>query len=524
MPCRNGSIALFVVIGTIAAAAPAATVTWDGGVDANNSGNWGTAPGDNTNWTGDANPGVGDVASLGNVTTGARTVTLTHATTVQGLIHTQTTAGAVNRLDLGATLSLSNTSPFASASVAGEPQSLAVNFGGNQLLLVGTANGGAFGGTLAGTWNFNSAGSNLLHDINAGDGTTGGFQTVGFTFNNVVNVSANAQIGRINRWTTSGAADHRGTISLTFGAGSDVNITSGVLTFLNDARGSTGQTNLTNGGAMDVGASAGVRIYRNSTGTASGAKTLTLTNQVTGVLAHAGDIKFELNRNSNASTATSTLNNAGVWQISGSAATITRTGTGNATLTLNNSGTLRGSSASDRLDYTGLLSGTRAVVSSTGAVSPGAGENGPGAGSIGTLDLRDLDLTLSGAGSELRIDLGGATAGLHDVLTLSAGDNTTPGTLTIDSSSKLKLYYVNGYSPAANTSWTILHYGNFAGQFDLASNLTISGASGFAADPANYSLSFGSASAVLTLVPEPAALSLMAVALPAMQRRRRISG
>ncbi len=82
--------------------AGAAGYTWDGNGSVNASGTWGTT----ANWNPDGIPGGSDTVLLPDVTTGTRTVTNEAARSASTLTLTQTTAGATNKLVLGANLSL----------------------------------------------------------------------------------------------------------------------------------------------------------------------------------------------------------------------------------------------------------------------------------------------------------------------------------------------------------------------------------------------------------------------------------
>ncbi|PAW78010.1 MAG: hypothetical protein B9S32_08980 [Verrucomicrobia bacterium Tous-C9LFEB] len=95
-------MALLVMIGGIIAT-PAAT--WVGNGDANNGGNWSTT----TNWDGSV-PGATDTATLGNVTTGTRTVVYDSASSgfLTSLQLEQSTASAINKLSIQRDLTLSS--------------------------------------------------------------------------------------------------------------------------------------------------------------------------------------------------------------------------------------------------------------------------------------------------------------------------------------------------------------------------------------------------------------------------------
>ena len=482
----------------IAGSTHAANIAWDGNGNSNNSGIWSTTPGDELNWAGDVNPGTGDVAQLLNVTTGTRTVTLQDATTVQALTMAQTAAGAVNELTLNAELTLSNKTALSMTQATGEPESLVVNLNGNRVTLShGSNDFNTTTNTAQGTWNFNAAGSGYVQTSAANE------QTLTNNFQGIVNVSADATIGRENTRTDGGANSNRA-LNINFASGADVNVTAGTLTFLNRVR-SDGNSplNVNNAGSFDITSGAAITLHRHSQ---NGTPTTTTTLANTGTLTNAGIINFQRTE----SAGNQVISNSGTFIVSGTDATINRINGLTPTFTNTAAGTLRGNSASDTLDYDNLSSSTRMTVTSSGAVSPGAGHDGTGTTSVGSLSLQDIDLTFTGVDSRLRLDISGTGAGQFDVLSLIAGDNVDAGDLTIDSTdTKLDLFYVNAFDPVAGYSITILNYGSVSGAFDLANNLTISGASGFAADSSNYSIAYGADSAVLTLIPEPASLALM---------------
>jgi len=494
----------------IAGSSHAAPIAWDGNGNANNSGDWGTTAGNEFNWAGDVNPGTSDVAELLNVSSGTRTVTLQDATTVQNLTMTQTTSGAVNELTLNAGLTLSNKTAFSMTQAPGEPESLVVNLNGNRITLShGTNDFNTTTNTLPGTWNFNAAGSGYIQTSAANE------QTLTNNFTGVVNASADATIGQENTRSDGGVNNNR-SLNINFTGTSDVNVTAGTLTFLKRVRSDrTSPLNVNNAGSFDIASGAAITLHRYSqNGTAN--TTTTLAN--TGTLTQAGTINFQRTE----SAGSQVITNSGTYIVSGADATVNRINGLTPTFTNSAAGTLRGDSANDTLDYDNLSASTRMTATSNGAVSPGAGHNGSGLSSVGTLSMQDIDLSLSGVSSLLRLDIGGTGAGEFDVLSLIAGDNVTAGDLTIDSAeTNLDLFYVNGFDPVAGYAITILNYGSVTGAFDLANNLTISGASGFAADAANYEITYGANSAVLTLVPEPASLALVGLGGLLMLSRRR---
>ena len=518
MTCRFTTFALFAAA-LVAAPAVAADIAWDGNGDADASGDWGTTVGNELNWAGNANPGTGEVAQLLDVSTGTRTVTLQNATTVQGLTIAQTTPGAVNTLTLNANLTLTNATPLTLTRAAGEPQSLVVNLAGRTITMNYNSNpSDTRTHTLRGTWNFNAAGSTLITT------NTGNETTFNFSIEDTLNVSANATIGRSNE-STSGGVNLGRSETFTFGSASDVDVTGGTLTLIKRIRSGKNNANLIveNSGALDVASGAGVLLRHDNHFADSPTQATSFTNTATGTVTLGGNLAFS---RSGSGTVSQTITNLNVFVVNGNDAAITRSGANTIAFTNAATGTLRGDSASDTLDYDGLNAGVRMTISSSGAVAPGAGHAGSGLASVGDLNLQDINLTFTGAASTLRLDLGGTSAGQFDTLTLLAGDSVTAGDLTIDSTNtQLELAYVNGFNPTAGFEITILNYGSVSGAFDLANNLTITGATGLAADTANYNITYLADHAVLTLIPEPGVLALLglsgALLLPARRADRK---
>ncbi|NJL70286.1 MAG: PEP-CTERM sorting domain-containing protein [Candidatus Competibacteraceae bacterium] len=495
--------------------AHAANIIWDGNLNSNNSGDWGTTAGNELNWGGDVNPGTGDVAQLLDVTTGTRTVTLQNATTVQALTMTQTTSGAVNQLTLNAGLTLTNQTALSLTPAVGEPQSLVVNLNGQTITMSNSTNFGTTTHTLNGTWNFNGAGSSLIAT------GTGNQQTHNFNVENTLNVSANATIGRDNGGT-GGGNNLANDVNFNFGTASDVNVTSGTLTLIKRFRSDTNGSDLlvNNSGAFDIASGASVQLRRDNLSAGGTTQATTFTNNSTGVVTLGGTLDFF---RAGTGTVVNSVVNSGTFIVNGADAFVNRSGGNTVAFTNNSTGTLRGNSANDTLDYDNLLTSTRMTITSSGVVSAGAGHNGTGLASVGTLSLQDIDLTFTGVDSRLRLDIGGTGAAQFDVLSLIAGDNITAGLLTLDSvNTKLDLYYVNGFVPTSGFSINILNYGSVSGTFDLANNLSIFGATGLGASAANYSIAYGANTATLTLIPEPSTYALLGIGLGALFILRRV--
>lgn len=121
----------------------AVAYTWDGNGDSNAGGNWFTT----ANWNPDGTPAFGgDTATLGDVTTGTRTITISGGSTtgVSFVSFTQSTAGAVNLLSVQKTFSISNGIDL-SATAGTEVISVGTGSSGNTLTVTGASTVGTNG-------------------------------------------------------------------------------------------------------------------------------------------------------------------------------------------------------------------------------------------------------------------------------------------------------------------------------------------------------------------------------------------
>ncbi len=500
--------------------ASAAPVTWVGDVD----NNWSTdsGPGD-TNWSGDVLPGAVDTAIFEDAPLGVST-TVDVATNIQFLQINQSTTTATNKITLGANLTINTNSTAASGINYGSTISNAAMFemdlNGN-FLNFSSNNGTGVNINLYGTYTLDTAGSQIgngraygtanddILTINIGSGSNLA----------VVNVSADATIGALRTATTT--SNQNDTSNINIGAGSAVNVSNGaLLNFLYSGR-SDGATILSvnNAGAITIDSSSTLSVEYNQINNSNRTVNIGLTNQATGVVNHNGTVKMDLHERG-----TATISNAGTWRAAAGAiiqgeVDSAGTGDGGSVVFTNQSTGVLTNASNGSLDYNPLTSATYLnqvlTITNEGIISPGNQHNGSGLASVGTFTMTDIDVVFSGTDATLRIDLGGTAGGTFDVLTL------TNGALTLDADSNLELYYVNGFNGSAGDSWTILNYGNVTGEFDLASNLTILGGSGVAADAANYSITYNSTDAVLTLIPEPASLALMGLGGLLMLSRQR---
>lgn len=477
--------------------------TWDGGGDGVN---WSDA----ANWSPDIALSSSSSVVFGNQTTNLST-TVDTPQLITRLRVDQSTPGVSQTLTLGSDLLLTASDPLRFNANLGGLSTLP-NAGAFKLDLNGkwlSLSSQVAGSTrFMGTYTFDTAGSTIR--------SSNVVATGGVTFSigqrgdqpAVVDVTADGVIGRDSNSQFSNVA---GPFNVFFGVGNSVVVSNDAQLTLRFAMRSPNQDAadlvVENMGSIAVAAGAAVRLERtgvNMTEQESVAD-IVFSNTSFGVVSHAGRIiTLPLARGN------TELVNAGTWQVTGTAAAIVDqradvTGAVAPTFVNAAGGELTGAGVDDRLAFQSTnVVGELLSVTSLGTVSPGAGGGGTGLTSVGRLELAAMNLALSGTGARLALDIGGTSNGQFDVLSLAKGDATAPPTLTIGPDAILQLSYVNGFVPIVGYSLPILVYGDRAGSFDLMSNLVVTGATGFAADPANYSISYGDGSASLVLVPEPA--------------------
>lgn len=501
----------------------AVPVTWVGDVDSN----WSTdvGPGD-TNWDTNTLPGASDTAIFNDAPGGVSTI-VDAVTSLQFLQINQSTTSATNAISLAADLFINdtaNTSSITYGSTISNAAMINWDLNGNTLFLSRNANTGNFN-NLYGTFTLDTAGSRIGTDRQFGTGNSD-VLTMNFGSGSnlaVINATADATIGVFRTATTTDRQDDPSTINI--GVGSEVNVSNNALLnflYANRSDSVTGGAQIltvNNAGTVDVAAGSTVAVEYNQINNSNKTINIGLTNQSGGLVQHKGMVKMDLHERG-----TATIRNAGLWRAHAGAIILGEldsdgTGDGGTIVFTNQSGGVLTNASSGSLDYNTSETLLNSVLTLTnqGIISPGDQHNGSGLASVGTFSMTDIDVTFSGTDATLRIDLGGLTAGSqHDVLTL------TNGVLTLDADSNLDLFYVNGFNGTAGDSWTILNYGSAVTTgFDLASALNITGASGFAANPANYQIEFNATSATLSLIPEPGTLTLAAAGLAMVAYRRR---
>ncbi len=267
-----------------------------------------------------------------------------------------------------------------------------------------------------------------------------------------------------------------------------------------------------------------------------------MNNSTTGVVSQAGTVAFRAHRDSAAAPATPgiTINNNGGWTVSGTGAVIRRLTTSDeaayiAIPAFNNSstGTLRGNSASDALEFNEeVADGTRRMtITNNGIIAPGAGTSGGGVTSVGVLNLRDINLT-TGATGKINMDFGGSTAGQYDQINLQTGltDPTGAGALDLSAVGDiLNLFSVNSFAPSSAFTVSLLTAGSVTSTFD---NITLNAAAftlnQLVVAEGTYEVLYDSDSVDLTFtpIPEPTSLTLLAlgaVTFLGYHRRARLS-
>jgi hypothetical protein len=375
---------------------------------------------------------------------------------------------------------------------------------------------------LAATWNYTNSGTATFNagDIYPSSGSYSGFQYVN---NGTVNVLGNSTIG-----STTASLGYYG-----------YNIGQGPYVFSNGSGTFSGAVlnvgDATHNATLTVAdVQPQVAIYQGNTVNIAAGSALALVANVVGsgnqdhetqlyidrgTVNLAGKIQFAPDHPL-ANYYTMMFSSYGTLQVQGNQAVIERlpnpAGTGYAKEMAYPLYIGRQTSFDNSLLYQGSLTGNGRLtwVNSSGNATFDKGELinygviAPGtAAATGTLELANLSI-FCGNGGSMQFRLSGTTAGAFDVLTLS-GTNAqlSPGNVNI--------LTMNGFTPHAGDHWQIMNYTSLAnyeyGYYDNPIDLG-----------GNFSLQYNADNAVLTYVPEPATLSLLAMAGLAMLRRRKL--
>lgn len=475
-----------------------AQVTWDGSggsTPSNTSGDWVTP----ANWTTDTLPSISTNATLGDVTTGTRTISIKSGdiASVKTLTFTQTTAttGVENVLSIasGGTLNLGGAQNWVGGSVSGG--TARVELGGT--IDITALSSGVI--TMATDFTFTNAGAVLNRSA------SGGASTTALNFNG--NVIVNASGGTAKASDTSAHS-----ITATFASGKTLLVNSGTLEFTTNATSATPGIAVTLGGGTTITAGAGITLTTDSARSTSsaGSAGVTLANAATGTLTHAGTITT----NARGASGVGTLTNSGIWKVSGTGAAIQKmtylVGTPTPSIAAQNptfansaAAVFTGSTAADKITYNHLQTpGSDLAFTNSGIIAAGNGSNLTGLTSVGTLTFVDFAITNSVTTSSLVFDIGGTIGGQFDVIALQSGSLVlTNATLAIN--------LVNGFTPSSSFSLNILTSdvpssisGSFVG-------LTVNGSAN-----SDYSFTYNSTTGIGTLsysaIPEPSTYAVAA--------------
>jgi|GEM_PF-3143388 len=502
------------------------TVTWDGGDPAspNTGGIWN----DTVNWDAGALPTTTNLTVLPSVTDGStRTVTqdIGAGTTINALQLIQSSPTGVNKLSLSGNITLSAASRE-NATVDSTSSAFRVTLSGGatvdqvQLDLNGftintTTNGsGATGGmNIGGTVNFNSAGSSMVQT------------SAGHTGINVFGALVATADGRIGR--DNGVTSGTGNGTINFMSGSSLDITSGVFSVeIAGRRGQSRALNLNNSGSINISSGATLAEVWTAGANSSNEASVTMTNQTAGSITQAGTLALRAHHDAaSVNSPLISLVNNGTWTVSGSDAVIRRlTTSDNAayvtvpTMTIGTTGTLKGSGASDTLEFNEEVAlSNRMTITNNGIIAPGAGSNGAGLASVGTMILQDINLTM-GATGNLKMDLGGSGAGQFDQLNLQTGITDPAGAGTVDLGAvgdTLSLSLVNSFAPGLDFNIALITAGSVIGEFDIVTLDAVAfTANQLTVPEGTYTLSYTPTSVNLSfvgLIPEPSTYVLLAL-------------
>lgn len=444
----------------------ATDIMWDGDGTPGAGGDWST----DANWDGDAVPTTSDRAILPSVTDGMRTVSQDspEGTTANALLLVQTGTTGTNRLGLAGNLTLSKgsreadpesstTSAFQVSRTDGAAtEQIVVDLNGNRIRFTSGGGSSICGGNLGGTINFNAEGSAI-------EALASNTHMKFYVFGHL-NATANGRLGA-NPTTSTGNG------YITLKSNSSLTVAPDV-TFAFDILGGGSQDrtfDVYNAGTVEVSAGA---ILQQRWPVRYNKGNILFSNS--GTLRQAGSLQFRVRWNSGGD-ATTTLSDSGEWTISGTGADIVRLTTAGVAsyisipqVALTSSGVLRGSGSDDILEFNEeVADGTRRMpVSNGGSILPGAGSQGIGMDSVGTLRLRDIDVTQAATGMVV-LDLGGVAEGEYDRLCLETGttDPTGAGTLDLTAGGTLQLHTVNGFAPTRRFTLPLIEAGRVVGEF-----------------------------------------------------------
>ncbi|PAW78016.1 MAG: hypothetical protein B9S32_09015 [Verrucomicrobia bacterium Tous-C9LFEB] len=219
-------------------------IQWTGNGDANNSGIWSTT----SNWDSGTPPGTSDTVTLGDVSTGTRTITYDSAASgyLTKLTLNQTTAGSANRLAIQRDLTLSGTLTLGATS-------------GTSDVIIGNTTAKVTVNSTAGTGVVINNGGKLTLDFVTSSNT--GSDLMAHT---VVNSGGILQIGSSDSGTSAASSQVNITKNLTLNAGSSLILdTNSRPNTILGVRGNF----IANGATITANSGTGGQIYLDSTTT-----------------------------------------------------------------------------------------------------------------------------------------------------------------------------------------------------------------------------------------------------------------
>jgi hypothetical protein len=518
-------------------------VTWDGHSSSDASGNWSNAD----NWDAGLPDSLDDV-TFPSVTTGTRTITqdIAGGTTIGSLAIQQSGTVGVNRLSLSGDLTLfdasrenatvdSATSALRlTLSGSATPSQFQLDLNGHAVMFATSGSGATTGGNLAGTVNYATAGSAIM-SVHAGH--------TGLNVFGTLNVTADGFLGR-----DTGGVSSSGNLNIAVQAAGSIVVSNNAV-FTAAIAGRLGQNRsmtFTNNGSVSIASGSVLRTAIDAL-TSSGATngfSVNVNNGTTGTFTHGGDLSVRAFQGATSVNPTViAITNNGTWAVSGTAATLTRQTTSTTsgtpavivpTFTVSSTGLVRGSGTLDALEYNEQQStGGRLTITNNGQISAGNGSNGAGTSSIGTLDLRDINLTFGTTG-RLNIDI--ADGNRRDRVRLLGGQTDSTGAGTLDLSAagdRLNITLVDGFIPGIKPFQAqIMTFGSVVLNADTTNGLvgfdvlaigpnTQNGPVFNGPNDSRYWLTYDNNTVTLNYIPEPSALSMVLIATAGLLRRRR---
>ncbi len=449
------SIAIMVGFGLIGCNVMAQTRTWDGGGNANNSGSWQTL----ANWSSDTKPASGEIAALGDVTSGTRVVTNQAAETIYSLTMTQNSVAGTNTLLLNANLALNNPGGVVSQTLGAGVDNMVVNLNGYTNFV--NANGYK-SHQLKGTWDLSTPGSAFISQNGSDSMNIFGRLLMGS--NTTITIARITSFGYFNNY---GTVTFQGNGIATIGKDTEAdvglytNMTAATFTVGNGtdtptARLRQGNVYLVNasGGTITVNAGAILALSPNAMPTADptwGSHQTKVVNS--GTLNLMGKLLFRPNSwNLELAADKDDIDNDGVWNVTGGSAVLERQHVVASQTTYfrfanNAAGIVQGNGKLTYANTTGKSSLDWCYLSSAGTIAPTMGGSLTLQGMVitntGTINLSNSALTLANGS----LNNAGGTVSIHNGGLLEANTFTQPsGTMTNSGG----IYQFSTVSPTVN--------------------------------------------------------------------------